>query len=250
MKSHDKIPTNVDINDEWNNPTSTIDYDKIRIVDDINDNIISELETLESLPVKKGSKEFSSTNNATTFKKPSYPKIQTTNQDEVGLIGNVPDEEIKKATILKLSILRYKDHFPQHMTLYLEKMELSYLDQLSVKELTNFLDEIRTTVNCLNSISLVHTAYYGAVNLVERFAPLVGFNLNGLTQVVRQSPAINNTLTEIHLQNDLIYVKPEIKLFITSLATVQMVLTENDLKRSENVIPISKNDINDEFSDL
>lgn len=249
---------------QWDNPKSDIDYDKIRIVDDVNTDMSNELESLESIPtvssgVRSNKKENSMSETrkgrknreSEEGKKPKATYFPS--KERVGglsLIDSMPQKDIKDASQLKMSILRYKNVFPQHMSLYLDKMNLEYLDELSIQELIDFLDEIRTTVACFNSMSLVHTGYYGAVGMVEKFSPLLGFNLEGLTETVQNSPVITNQLNEISLQYDLIYVKPEIRLLVSTLASIQLVMNSNDLRKKERIQQPYNGNLEQEYSDI
>lgn len=216
--------------------SNDIDYDNIPVVD-VNDDLIEELETLNDdkvLPTK------------TPTKKKSEKPIKNK-----GIVEDELSEEFKLKYQLIMAILRYKNVFPQYMALYIDKMEMEYLKQLSIDELTTLLQEIRVTVADYNSISLAHHSYYGALTICERIvAPSIGINIDGISQEAQKSEAINNLLNEISLEMDIIYVKPQYRLLITTVGLINMVMQANKVKEKQNLDQPYNDNNKDEFNDI
>jgi hypothetical protein len=142
-------------------------------------------------------------------------------------VDKIPKKEIINNQQLKLSILQYKTFFPKHVESYNEQLTMEHLSTLTDDELTKLLDEIRVTVSCLNSASLMHHAYYGGCSILESVVSFVGVPMNGFTETISRSEPIKDVLNEISLQNNLVYVQPEVRLLFSTLAVANIVIREN-----------------------
>ncbi len=147
-----------------------------------------------------------------------------------GIIDVYPPDEIVVRKQLVTTIMQYKYVFPKHMESYISKFDISYLDKLDTDSLKKFLEEIRVTVACLNSGSLVHHGYAGMCSIAEYIAPSVGLDLEGFSDDLMSNETVNNTLNEISLQSNLMYVRPEIRLLMSTLAVAQVTINRNKQK--------------------
>lgn len=176
---------------------------------------INECESISPIPIKK---------NQTKRKSKSKH-----------IVDPLPPEDTIRKTQLISTITQYKLVFPQHMTTYIKKFDLKYLGKLTEEELKSFLNEIRTTVACLNSgSSLVHI-YGGACDLIEMGGKAVGLDLEGFSDNVMQNPDVINPLNELILEKDLFYVRPEYRLLMGTLSTVKATLAINKEKLKEKL---------------
>ena len=154
-------------------------------------------------------------------------KTRGDNNDEIIIeekeISGLPT--IDKNTIeiqkIRLSILRYKQLFSEHLSIYGERLNLENLEQLRGEELNLLLKEIQVTIGCRNSASMITTTYFSTIGLLETLSPKLNMKLQGLQASLMNNKNIVETLTEISLEYEsLSYVHPIQRLAIQTGQTI------------------------------
>jgi hypothetical protein len=164
-----------------------------------------------------------------------------------------PPTDIQNKVIFKQSIIEYKLYFPNYMTAYIDRMNNEYLDTLSLDELAQFLQEIRSTLAVIRPKgNLYSSAYFTATQIIESAViPVMAekmeldLDASGWTEALQQNEEVNETLNMIYLQNNLIYVPPELKLLTSTLSSLSLVINNNKFNKSQKNIPKK-----DDFKDL
>lgn len=101
-------------------------------------------------------------------------------------------ERILSEQRLKNKILRYKVSFGKYLLAYDYKIE--QMDELSMDQLERLAQEIEIAVSCRTSGNMLKSYYIGSVQMVEKVAPLLSMNLQGLSAVLENNQAIQETL--------------------------------------------------------
>jgi len=160
-------------------------------------------------------------------------------------------QRIIKEQGVKNKILRYKVSFGQYLLAY--DYKINDLDNLSIDELEQLLMEIEICVSSRTSGNMIQSYYLGAVSMTERVAPILGMNLQGLSQVLTENAQIKETLDELSIKYDVVhYTKPEVRLAYLTLQSIMAVNSINKKKeKTQQVLsaPVPQKTV-EEFKDL
>ena len=178
--------------------------------------------------------------------------VKVNNEREV-LGVKLPNNDLIEKTKLKLSILRYKDIFGAYLTHYGDRLNVENLDTLDNETLSSLIDEIRITVGCRNSASMISNSYFGLAGFVENLGPSIGLELQGLQASLMNSKMIVETLQEISLEYESLAYIPPIQRLV--LGTGQILIGIHSLNQSNKKIQSFSNDkikqdIVNKFDDL
>ncbi len=194
---------------------------------DFTNRLDNKLEELDNIPPPLSKKK-------TTEKTPVNKKGESGKR---GIIETMPREEIIKRTQLITTIMQYKLVFPEHMKSYMIKFDFKYLNNLSFEELKDFLDEVRSTVACLNSGSALHVIYTSCCELIETGSSLLGVDIQGFSEDIMNDPNIINPLNELVLESDLVYIRPEMRLALATVVSIKNRYIINRRKAREPIDP-------------
>lgn len=138
---------------------------------------------------------------------------------------------------LKTQILRWKETFPQQLSVYDYKMQ--NLDSLSNGELEELLDELSMAVSTRNSSGLTKMFYYTGAEVFEKGGVMLGFKIQGVANALMQNQAISHCLDEIMLKYEKsLYTPPELRL---AYLTMQSIITLHKLNSNQDVINSAMN---------
>lgn len=147
-------------------------------------------------------------------------------------IQPVTKEDILDKLRLKHKILQYQEKFADELKVYDYKMK--DLDQLSILDLQNFLEEIRIAVRQRNSTSMVKSFYFTGINFIEKTSTKLGYDLTGFHNVLFQEKEIHKCLDEISLEfEDSLYMPAYLRL---PYVTLQVAMSVGQMRRTENVL--------------
>jgi hypothetical protein len=153
-----------------------------------------------------------------------------------GILDINPNKDIVKCQPLILKIQQYKTIYPTYLATYGDELDNSNLSKMNYEELKDLIDKIRVTIGILNSGSFIHTGYYGVCNVIETILPrITGVNMDGFTEELTKNPDVHNTLNEIMLEQDMIYIRPEIRLALVTLGCVNTIIARNKFKLTDPV---------------
>lgn len=160
-------------------------------------------------------------------------------------------ESILSEQRLKNKILRYKVSFGKYLLAYDYKIE--QMDELSMDQLERFAQEIEIAVSCRTSGNMLKSYYIGSVQMVEKVAPLLSMNLQGLSAVLENNQAIQETLDELSIKYDVLQAQPpEARLAFLTLQTVMALNNRNkQIDAVKTVVnePVKK-EIIEKYADL
>lgn len=192
-------------------------------LDDLPENIESELDT--------------------EIKSVTSAPVQESNEDRF--------ERILTEQRLKNKILRYKVSFGKYLLAYDYKIE--QMDELSIEQLEKLVQEIEIAVSCRTSGNMLKSYYIGSVQMVEKVAPLLSLNLQGLSAVLENNQAIQETLDELSIKYDVLQAQPpEARLAFLTLQTIMALNNRNrQIDAVKNVVnePVKK-EIIEKYADL
>lgn len=158
-------------------------------------------------------------------------------------------EDTLKKMSLRNKLISYKTNFGK----YLEGYDLSNISSLSMTELETLLQEVQIVVETRNSGNMLKFYYIGGIDVVERVAPIVGMNLRGLSEIMKNNDPIQECLNELSIKYDVLSAQPvEARLAFLTLNTILAVNNRNKQTESINKIvegKVSKTVV-DEFKDL
>lgn len=160
-------------------------------------------------------------------------------------------ERILSEQRLKNKILRYKVSFGKYLLAYDYKIE--QMDELSMDQLERLAQEIEIAVSCRTSGNMLKSYYIGSVQMVEKVAPLLSMNLQGLSAVLENNQAIQETLDELSIKYDVLKAQPpEARLAFLTLQTVMALNNRNkQIDAVKTVVnePVKK-EIIEKYADL
>lgn len=160
-------------------------------------------------------------------------------------------ERILSEQRLKNKILRYKVSFGKYLLAYDYKIE--QMDELSMDQLERLAQEIEIAVSCRTSGNMLKSYYIGSVQMVEKVAPLLSMNLQGLSAVLENNQAIQETLDELSIKYDVLQAQPpEARLAFLTLQTVMALNNRNkQIDAVKTVVnePVKK-EIIEKYADL
>jgi hypothetical protein len=162
-------------------------------------------------------------------------------------------EERKEKTKLILSIRRYQAQFGKYLECYAEITSLDYLRKLSIKQLSDLLDEIQIAVSCRSGASMINHFYFEGIKTAEVLAPSIGWDVRGLHNDLKENEAIHETLKEVSLKYESIsYIDPLTRLGYLTLQSMYFKNKQN--KTNSKIDNFDKTVVNDslqeKFSDL
>lgn len=152
---------------------------------------------------------------------------------------------------IKNKILRYKVSFGKYLLAYDYKIE--QMDDLTIEQLEKLVQEIEIAVSCRTSGNMLKSYYIGTVQMVEKIAPILSLNLQGLSSVLENNQAIQETLDELSIKYDVLQSQsPESRLAFLTLQTVMALNNRNrQIDTVKQVInePVKK-EVIEKYSDL
>lgn len=163
------------------------------------------------------------------------------------------DPDIIEIQKLRLSIMRYKQLFPNHLILYGDRLTLENLEKLTQDQLQRFLDEVKITVGSRNSASMITTSYMSAMGLAETLGPKLNMKLQGLQASLMNNQMIMETLTEISLEYEsLAYINPIQRLAIQTGQHILFLHQQNKANEQKEIFlkENTKKEIVEEFKDI
>lgn len=190
-----------------------------------NDDMMAKLDAKDEIDLGDDPPEKSSRKKASQEKKLAGSKKGKSGSQP--LINPIPDKDTVSDQQLRLNILQYKRIFPEEVAAYDDKLNIDYLSSLSTEELKLLFDEIRIAVGCANSQSYLHHAYWGGCSLVEGLAIKAGLPVQGFANTVSNNAETTKCINEIALETGVIYVRPEMRLMMGTLASLAIVLRHN-----------------------
>lgn len=109
-------------------------------------------------------------------------------------------------------------------------LSLATLNGLSYDQLNSLIDDVQLTVSMRSSNTFHSEAFYGVVGLAEPFVSQVTpYNVNGMSQVLRHDPAVDDILLELSLQSNR-YISPEARLCMACVKAAMVTNTINQRK--------------------
>ncbi len=160
------------------------------------------------------------------------------------------EDTLKKMT-LKNKLISYRTNFAKYLEAY--DLTLTTLNSLSMEELEMLADEIKIVIETRGSGNMLKFYYIGGVDMFERIAPVIGMNLNGLSEILKNNEAIQETLNELSIKYDVLHTQPaESRLAFLTLNAILAINNRNKQLDSITKIvegKVAKNVV-DEFSDL
>lgn len=179
------------------------------------------------------------------------PKPLYVNDAGEELSGEERQQKMIERMKLKNKIMRYRELFPHHLAHFEYRME--EIDQMSDRELEFLIEELSIAVNTRNSSGLTKMLYFESCRFLEVGGAMVGLQVAGLSEALKQNQAIHDVLNELALkyENDM-FMQPEIRLaYLTCTTAVAL----HKLNSTGNTISnfLSKEvpkSVADEYADL
>jgi hypothetical protein len=173
--------------------------------------------------------------------------------EEPGFGPSKPADVLIEKTKTKLQISRRKELFGNYLKGFGDRLDAEKLELLSATELKQLLDEVRVTIGCRHSASMITTSYIQYASLVENIAPSFGLNLTNLKNHILNNEQLLETLTEVSLEyEDFAYISPLPRLALQTCNLIFGLHTHNKKLEEEKLIDNAAipNTIIDNFSDL
>lgn len=183
-------------------------------------------------------------------KKKKVEEIPTKEQDLPQEEEDSLDLKLVKSELVNM-ILMYKIKFEKYLLAY--EIDIMKLKSMSLEELETLYKQVELAVQCRNSTNMYKFTYSGVLESVEKFAPIVGMNLNGLSAVMNNNNEIQEILDEISIKySSKTYAPPEIRLCFITLYTALGINSQNKKISAINKVVEEKVDIKiaEKYSDL
>ncbi len=183
-------------------------------------------------------------------KKKKVEEIPTKEQDLPQEEEDSLDLKLVKSELVNM-ILMYKIKFEKYLLAY--EIDIMKLKSMSLEELETLYKQVELAVQCRNSTNMYKFTYSGVLESVEKVAPIVGMNLNGLSAVMNNNNEIQEILDEISIKySSKTYAPPEIRLCFITLYTALGINSQNKKISAINKVVEEKVDIKiaEKYSDL
>ena len=123
------------------------------------------------------------------------------------------------------------------------KEELTHLNSKTEEELKQLLDDVIFMVETRRSTAQARSLFVASMSIVEYSGDFVGLKLNGLSNIVAQSPEILKNVDEVALKYDkIVQLDPVARL---ALSIGQLCLALDNANRRTKNNEINKKDFND-----
>lgn len=148
---------------------------------------------------------------------------------------NSPEYIEKRKLIIHLQ--RYKDSkLGKYLTAF--KLELNQLEPLEIPQLEALLQDVQLTIALRSSNSFNKEVFFTGITLIEApVSKVTPLNINGMNNLMRQDPEIDDILEEISLQSNK-YIRPELRLCLCMVKAA--VITDKINKRKTEIEVISR----------
>lgn len=163
-----------------------------------------------------------------------------------------PDfDETLEILKIKDRIIRYSTSFGKYLGVFMNRIE--DIDNMDIDQLKKLIREIEIAVSARTSGNMVRIYYHNTINAIEKLAPIAGFNLQGLSQVLLENAQIDECIEELNIKYDIMrHVRPEMRLAFITLNAVLAVNSQN--KKMETIAKVVNTPLNPEhveaFADL
>ena len=139
-------------------------------------------------------------------------------------------EERVECQTLSVRLGRYRDAFPRETEGF--KLSRKHLARKSLAALRELADDVRHQVGTRRTGEQMTSMFLAGVNMAEIALPMVGMEVQGLTNIISQNENILKTVQEIAIARDAaVYVAPEKRL---AGAVTQIILALDTHNRAKN----------------
>ena len=139
-------------------------------------------------------------------------------------------EDRAERQTLSVRLGRYKDAFPRETEGF--KLSRKHLARKSLAALRELADDVRHQVGTRRTGEQMKGLFLAGVNVAEIALPMVGMEVQGLTNIISQNDDILKTVDEIAIARDAaVYVAPEMRL---AGAVLQIILALDTHNRAKN----------------
>ena len=139
-------------------------------------------------------------------------------------------EDRAERQTLSVRLGRYKDAFPRETEGF--KLSRKHLARKSLAALRELADDVRHQVGTRRTGEQMKGLFLAGVNVAEIALPMVGMEVQGLTNIISQNDDILKTVDEIAIARDAaVYVAPEMRL---AGAVLQICLALDTHNRAKN----------------
>lgn len=163
------------------------------------------------------------------------------------------DQDVVDSHKIRISIVRYYQTFSKYLDMYGDRLSLVNLEPLTKQELEILLQEVKITVGCRSSSSLISNLYFGSLAMAEALAPKVNMKLDGLANAIASNQNIVETIKEISLEYEsMSYIPPIYRLALFTSQSILYVNNHNkaEEKKKDFLNEKVNNEIVNEFDDI
>ena len=139
-------------------------------------------------------------------------------------------EDRAERQTLSVRLGRYRNSFPQETEGF--KLSRKHLQRKSLAALRELADDVKHQVGTRRTGEQMKGLFLAGVNVAEIALPMVGMEVQGLTNIISQNDDILKTVDEIAIARDAaVYVAPEMRL---AGAVLQIILALDTHNRAKN----------------
>ena len=148
------------------------------------------------------------------------------------------EEHVERQT-LTVRLGRYKDAFPRETEGF--KLSRKHLQRKSLAALRELAEDVKHQVGTRRTGEQFKGLFLAGVNVAEMTLPMVGLEVQGLTNIISQNEDILKTVDEIAIARDAaVYVAPEMRLAGAVLQICLALDTHNRSKAPPEPTPIAR----------
>ena len=140
---------------------------------------------------------------------------------------------------LTVRLGRYRNSFPLETEGF--KLARKYLDRKGIAALRELADDVKHAIGCRRTGEQSRGFFLAGVNMAEMVLPMVGIEVQGLTNVISQNEDILKTVDELSIAHDAaVFISPEVRL---AAAVAQIVLaldSHNKSKAPQEATPVQR----------
>lgn len=174
-----------------------------------------------------------------------FPDMQNMQNFFTPVILSPEEQKERRKKIIKIK--NYIKTFPDILTDFIS-MDTK---NMTLLELDDMIEEIRLTVSSGNNTDLLVNGFLMGCNVYEKSASYMGFNLDGLSNIVARDSNIIKCIKEISLEyQNLNYVPPEKRLLLLMCALSYGVYNMNNMKNQINNNNNIDDNLKEKYNDL
>ena len=144
-------------------------------------------------------------------------------------------EDRAERQTLSVRLGRYRDAFPRETEGF--KLSRKHLQRKSLAALRELADDVKHQVGTRRTGEQMTAMFLAGVNMAEIALPMVGMEVQGLTNIISQNGDILKTVDEIAISRDAaVYIAPEMRL---AGAVLQIILALPDTHNKNKAPPES-----------